>query len=214
MDLKDKKQIIIGVAGGSGSGKTSFISNLKEKFPQEQVCFVSQDNYYKPREQQLRDKEGIKNFDLPYSINLDNLYYDILKLIQGKELKFLEYTFNNDFKDAREICIRPAPVIVVEGLYVFYYQLLRELFDLKVFVHAHDTYKIIRRIKRDIEERNYPMDDVIYRYQNHVQPSYDKHIAPYIWESDVIINNNNNYPPGLRVIEGFIKDFLRNKNKT
>lgn len=201
----NRKPYIIGITGGSGSGKTTFIEHLELRFDKSHLCVVSQDDYYFPRENQLIDENGITNFDLLESIDIDQLYQDVQKLCQGESIERLEYTFNNENKTPQVKKFNPAKVLVVEGIFAFNHKALFDLMDLKLFVHADDNLKVIRRIKRDAEERNYPLDDVLYRYEKHVMPTYQKHIAPFINEVDLVINNNNKFDSALKVIEVFIK---------
>ena len=204
-----KKPYIIGITGGSGSGKTTFIKHLRETFSEKEICIVSQDDYYRPREEQEVDSKGIANFDKPYSINKKAFYKDIDKLAKGKKVEILEYTFNNAKKKPKKITFKPAPIIIVEGLFVFHYKKIRKQLDLKVFVHAKENLKVIRRIHRDRVERNYPLDDVLYRYQNHVLPAFEKYIEPYMEEADIVINNNVSFENGLEVFQHFLRSKLR-----
>ncbi|MEM9823269.1 MAG: uridine kinase, partial [Bacteroidota bacterium] len=105
----------------------------------------------------------------------------------------------------------PRPIIIVEGLFIFHYKKIRKLLDLKVFIHAKENLKVIRRIQRDGVERNYPLDDVLYRYQNHVLPNFEKYIFPYMDKADLVINNNDNFNIGLKVLSGFLKHQLQLK---
>ncbi len=209
MSLKNSNSFIIGISGGSGSGKTSFIKNLKEFFSDKEICFLSQDDYYKPRDQQKEDENGIKNFDLPESIEMDEFYFDLIKLTNGMSIDRQEYTFNNDNKDPGIIHLNPAPIIRVEGLFVFHDSKLFNLMDLKILIHATDTQKIIRRIKRDRVERNYPLEDVLYRYEHHVLPSFESFISPYINKVDIVINNNSSYDMGRDMLTAFLINKLK-----
>lgn len=202
------KTYIIGITGGSGSGKTTLLKHIAALFSSEQICIVSQDDYYRPREEQKIDKKGIKNFDLPFSIDNEGFAKDIQQLIEGKIVTRQEYVFNNSDATPEIRTFRPAPVIIVEGLFIFHFEEIKKIIDLKIFVHAPDHLKIIRRIKRDRIERNYPLDDVLYRYEHHVQPSYKKYIEPYLEEADIIINNNEteSLNKGLKVIKGFLNE--------
>ncbi len=211
MSLKNSNSFIIGISGGSGSGKTSFIRDIKEHFTEEQVCFLSQDDYYKAREQQKEDENGIKNFDLPESIEMDEFYFDLVKLTNGISVERPEYTFNNDHKAPVLIQLNPAPIIIVEGLFVFYDPKLFNLLDLKILIHATDTQKIIRRIKRDRVERNYPLEDVLYRYEHHVLPSFESYIFPFFNKVDLIINNNKSYEMGKDMLVSYLSSRLKNQ---
>ena len=196
---------LIGISGGSGSGKTSFIRDVKKQFSEKQLCVISQDDYYRPRDEQLLDINGVRNFDLPQSIDLESFESDIRRLKNGEVVSRKEYTFNNEKKEAAFLTFYPAPIIIIEGLFIYHYQPISDMLDLKIILHAHDSHKIIRRIKRDQKERNYPIDDVLYRYQHHVLPSYEQYINPYIDKVDIVVNNNINYDKGLEVLTGFLK---------
>ncbi len=205
------KPLIIGVTGGSGSGKTYFLKELLKDFSKEEVCLISQDNYYKPRDEQPVDERGVKNFDLPESIEHERFYHDILAVRSGREVKLLEYTYNNPDITPRQLTFKPAPVIIVEGIMVFYWEKIRKLIDISVFIDAKDLIKIKRRIIRDAQERGYDLNDVLYRYEHHVMPFYNKILKPLKDEVDIIIPNNSDFRGGLAVLKGFIRDFL-NRN--
>ena len=202
------KPLIIGITGGSGSGKTTFINKIKESFSTTDICFISQDDYYFPREIQKKDKQGIINFDLPGSIDKKAFNKDLKKLIKGKVIKRKEYVFNNPKKEANSLVFKPAPIIIVEGLFVFHFSKIRKKLDLKVYLHAKDNLKVIRRIKRDQVERNYPIEDVLYRYEHHVLPAFERYIKPYVEDADIIINNNSAFDQGIQVIIGFLQKYL------
>ena len=205
MSLKKSNCFIIGISGGSGSGKTSFINDLKKSFNENEICFVSQDDYYKPREHQKEDAYGVKNFDLPESIELDEFYFDVVKLINKMHVEREEYSFNNSEKEPRMLTLKPASIIILEGLFVFHEPKIFDLMDLKILIHATDTQKIIRRIKRDRVERNYPLEDVLYRYEHHVLPSFETFIAPFINKVDIVINNNKSYDMGRDMLISYLK---------
>lgn len=209
MDSKNSKAYIIGICGGSGSGKTSFIRDLRIEFGLDQVCFLSQDDYYRPKEHQFVDENGIENFDLPGSIFIDEFREDVTKLSNGETIVRQEYTFNNDKSTAKTLVFKPAPIIVVEGLFVFSDPKLFDLMDLKIMIHANDVLKIVRRIKRDRLERNYPLEDVLYRYQYHVLPSFETYIFPYLNKVDIVINNNDNYNVGRDMLMALMHQKLR-----
>ena len=203
-----KKPYIIGITGGSGSGKTSFIKQLRARYTHDQVCIISQDDFYFPLEKQKKDTKGIVNFDLPNSIDQKKLLAELQALIKGKAVKLKEYTFNTSNKKANTQIVKPAPVVLVEGLFVFNNRTLNSLLDLKIFIEAKENLKVIRRIKRDQIERELPLERVLYQYEKHVLPAFEKFILPYKDEVDIVINNNHHFENGIKVIEGFIDSII------
>lgn len=206
-----EEPIVIGISGGSGSGKTSFIRKLRSSFSSDEICIISMDDYYKPRDQQVEDAQGIKNFDLPVAIEDKELVYDIKALRTGKTITRQEYTFNNDKQTPGIITLKPAPIIIVEGLFVLHFEEIRKELDYSIFIEAKENLKVIRRIKRDQLERNYPLEDVLYRYENHVMIAFDKYIAPYKELTDMVINNNVSFDKGFEILQGFIKIKIKEK---
>lgn len=199
-----KSPYIVGITGGSGSGKTRFLNGLLSRFDKTEVCLISQDNYYRKRSEQPVDEKGIKNFDLPESIDFDEYKKDIIALYNGEQVTRDEYTFNNPDSMPKKILLNPAPVIVVEGIFVFYYKEIADLLDLKVFIDAKDYIKFKRRIIRDDKERGYDLDDVLYRYEHHVMPTYETYIKPYKSSADLIIPNHTDFKEALDVLSTFL----------
>ena len=199
------RPFIVGITGGSASGKTLFLKSLIDHFDSDEICLVSQDNYYKDRHLQPKDENGIENFDTPQSIEFDEYARDIQALKNGETVTRKEYTFNNPNVVPKMLTFNPARIIVVEGLFVFYFPELAKLLDLKVFIDAKDYVKLKRRIVRDNSERGYDLDDVLYRYEKHVAPTYEKYIEPFKYDADVIIPNNNKFDKGLKVLVSYLK---------
>lgn len=203
-----KKPYVIGITGGSGSGKTFFLKHLQSCFSVQQLCLISQDNYYRTREEQPVDKNGIRNFDLPESIDHQLLASDLKMLIDGRAVKKQEYTFNNPAAQSGWLEFNPAPIIVVEGLFVQYFPNVKELLDLSVFIEAKDHIKLGRRIRRDQIERGYDLDDVLYRYEHHVMPVYERLIDPLKHQADLIVPNNQHVLKAAGVLAGHIRSLL------
>ncbi|MBK6265876.1 uridine kinase [Marivirga sp. S37H4] len=196
---------IVGITGGSASGKTMFLKSLLSHFKSDEVCLVSQDNYYRDRHLQPKDENGIENFDTPQSIEFDEYARDIKSLKEGNPVSRKEYTFNNPNVIPEILHFNPSRIIVVEGLFVFYFPELAKLLDLKVFIDAKDYVKLKRRIVRDNTERGYDLDDVLYRYEKHVAPTYEKYIEPFKYDADIIIPNNSKFDKGLEVLVSYLK---------
>ena len=203
-----KKPFTIGITGGSGSGKTFFLQGLASHFSAEELCLISQDNYYKPRDQQPIDENGIKNFDLPGSIDRETFRADLLKLKAGQDVVKKEYTFNNAANEPKMLVFKATPILVVEGLFVQYFDEISQELDLRIFVEAKDHVKLGRRIKRDQIERGYDLDDVLYRYQYHVMPVYESLIEPLKYNCDLVIPNNRHFEKALEVLVGFLKTLV------
>jgi uridine kinase len=198
----------IGITGGSGSGKTYFIKALSQHFKADDVCLISQDHYYKPRDTQQTDERGVKNFDLPESIERGQLLEDILKLKKGESLFKKEYAFNTPNVKLNTLEFKSAPILIVEGLFVQYFPEIEQELDLKIFIEAKDYLKLSRRIRRDNEERGYDLDDVLYRYHHHVMPVYESLIEPLKHKADFIIPNNQQFERALDVLVRALKTRL------
>ena len=199
------KPFIVGVTGGSGAGKTFILNRLLENFNNEEVCLVSQDHYYHNRDLQPKDVNGISNFDTPESIDLEQYFDDIKRLSNGETILKKEYTYNNPDVTPKILEFNPTPIILVEGIFIFYHKPLNRLIDLKVFIDVEDHIRLKRRIIRDNEERGYGLEDVLYRYENHVIPTYKKYIAPYRYDADIILPNGNRIENALNVLITFLK---------
>lgn len=200
-----KEPLIIGLTGGSGSGKTLFLNQLLSCLNENTASVLSLDNYYKARNQQPKDEKGVENFDLPQSLDRDRFIADLKKLKNGEDVVLQEYTFNNDNKVPATIHIKSAPIIMVEGIFTFYFEEVRKLMDLKIFVEAPEYLMLTRRITRDAEERGYDLSDVLYRFQHHVTPSFKKYIEPFKYEADLIIPNHNGFDIALDVVSNYLK---------
>jgi uridine kinase len=150
----------------------------------------------------------VQNFDLPSSIDKDAFTADILMLKSGQSIVKKEYTFNNPKAAAKELKFSSAPILIVEGLFVQYFPDIVKELDLKIFIEARDYVKLTRRIRRDNEERGYDLNDVLYRYQNHVMPIYDSLIEPLKHQADLIIPNNDHFEHALHVLVRALKSHL------
>lgn len=196
------KPKVIGVTGGSGSGKTLFIQKLVDNL--DDVSVHSMDNYYILRNQQPKDEQGIENFDTLESIDLNRYIDDLKTLISGKSISIEEYNYNNSNAEKKIIEVQGAKTILVEGIFSLFIEDLRKLLDLKLFIEAPGYLMLKRRIIRDAEERGYDLGDVLYRFENHVTPAYKNYIEPSRQYADIIIPNHDNFDKALEVITSFI----------
>ena len=199
---------LIGIAGGSASGKTSFLQALLDYFSPEDLSLVSQDNYYRPPEDQPLDDQGKKNFDLPQSIDRTGFITDIQKLRSGQPIERLEYTFNNPAVTPEMIRIEPAPIIISEGLFVFHYEEVQQMLDYRVYLHADAEIRLQRRINRDHKERGYPEQEVRYQWENHVRPADRQFLEPHREQCHLVIDNNVRFDEGLEKLKQHIEKVL------
>lgn len=183
-------RFLIGVAGGSGSGKTSLLKRIQKDLGEDSVTILSQDDYYLPIDQQEKDEQGEVNFDLPLSIDKARLLKDVSSLLAGNEVVFPRYLFNNINDSPEEIRLNAKPIILVEGLFVFHYPELCQLMDIKVFVDAHEDIRLQRRINRDGTERGYEEESVRYQWEHHVEPAFHSYLLPHRTSCDVVVKNN------------------------
>lgn len=211
--MNNPRPYLIGITGGSASGKTLFLNRLLREFPSEKITLISQDHYYRPRDEQPVDENGVKNFDVPESIDSARFSIDVESLKRGESIKLQEYTFNNPNAVPRELEFKPAPVIIIEGLFVMYFPEVNDLLDLRIFVDAQDHIKLKRRIIRDKIERGYDLDDVLYRYEKHVMPTFYKYLEPLRHDADLVIPNNTHFDNALKVLTGFIHHRLNDSQK-
>ena len=206
------KPFIIGVAGGSGSGKTFFLNCFLRHFSLAEACLVSQDDYYIPVAHNMtREENTLYNFDLPTTLDRQYFYEDIKKLINGETVLKKEYTFNNPDLVPKMLEIKPAPIVIVEGLFILYFNEIAELLDLKLFIEADNNIALGRRLKRDLAERGYGYDDVLYRWTNHVTPGYNEYLLPYKETCHQVITNNTNEADDILCVTEAISRELREK---
>ena len=198
---------LFGISGSSGSGKSFIVKFLKSSLGPEVLSVIYHDNYYKKRKDQEKDRQGNYNFDLPSSFHQDELVEDLIKIKSGKSIIRNEYTFNNPKINPRNLRVEPKPIIIVEGLFLFNDPNISKFLDKKIFIDCDLNVMIDRRITRDHEKRGYDKSDVLYKYNNHVLPAFNKFILPHKDKSDLIVNNskNNNSAPEA-ILEYIIKE--------
>ena len=201
--------LIIGIAGGTGSGETTVVNNILNNLNSQNVLVISQDNYYKAHNDlSFAEREKI-NFDHPRSIDFDLLTENIQDLKNGKTIEQPIYSFITHSRKDETIITYPKEVIIVEGILVFTHPELRELFDLKIFVQTDSDERLIRRITRDIKERGRDLDEVINRYRNTLKPMHEQFIEPSKVHADIIVPNmKKKNEAAISVISTLIKDKL------
>lgn len=181
--------LIIGIAGGTGSGKTTVVQNILQQLSTEDVIVISQDNYYQDSSHLPYEERIQINFDHPRSIDFDLMVKDLKKLRKGETIQQPIYSFLTHTRTDETLLTPPKSVVIVEGILVLTDVNLRKMFDLKIYVHADSDERLIRRIKRDIQERGRDLDEVISRYQKTLKPMHEQFIEPSKKYADLIIPN-------------------------
>lgn len=183
--------MIIGICGGSGSGKTTLLRRLATHFEHVRPTVFSMDNYYLPIEQQLCDENGEVNFDLPSALDRERLFTDLHSLKKGETIEVKEYHFNAPPNKNVLITLEPSPVIIVEGLFLFHYEEVRELIDFSVFMDVDPQIQLDRRLYRDQETRGYSREAILYQWDNHVIPCFEQFLMPYAPHADFHFRNDH-----------------------
>ena len=190
--------------------KPFFLKCFLKHFSHSEVSLVSQDDYYFPVPPDMTAEENKHyNFDLPDTIDHQHFEDDIQSLLEGKSILKKEYTFNNPTAVPKMLEIKSAPIIIVEGLFILHFKKISEQLDLKIFIDADDDVALQRRIKRDLVERGYSHDDVMFKWINHVVPAYKEFLLPYKNECDQVIVNNSHVAEDIICITENISEELR-----
>ena len=196
--------LIIGIAGGTGSGKTTVVHQIMNELPSTEVGVISQDSYYKETNNLSYEERTKINFDHPRAIDFDLLISHLKDLKAGKVIDQPIYSFITHNRTDDTISTHPRKVMIVEGILIFTNPEIRDLFDIKVFVHADSDERLIRRLKRDIAERGRDMEEVLTRYQTTLKPMHDQFIEPTKVFADIIIPNDKYNTVAIDVVRAVI----------
>lgn len=196
--------LIIGIAGGTGSGKTTVVHQIMNELPETEVGIISQDSYYKDNSNLSFDERALINFDHPRAIDFDLLVEHLKELKAGNSVDQPVYSFVTHNRTEDTIHTHPRKVMIVEGILILAHPELRELFDVKIFVHADSDERLIRRLKRDIAERGRDMDEVLNRYQTTLKPMHLQFIEPTKAHADIIIPNDKYNTVAIDVVRAVI----------
>jgi uridine kinase len=200
--------LIIGIAGGTGCGKTTVVNQILNELPKGEVGIISQDSYYTDTTH-LSYEERVKiNFDHPRSIDFELLVSHLEILKKDKPVHQPVYSFVEHNRTKDTILTHPRKVLIVEGILILTNPELRDMFDIKIFVHADSDERLIRRLKRDIAERGRDLNEVISRYQDTLKPMHDQFIEPMKEFADIIIPNNKYNTVAIDIVRSIINERL------
>ncbi len=202
--------LILGIAGGTGSGKTTVVNQIINELPKNEVTIISQDSYYNRTDDLTFAERCEINFDHPNAIDFQLLIDHLKKLKQGKEIEQPIYSFETHNRINETLKTYPKKVLIVEGILIYTNKEVRDLIDIKVFVHADSDERLIRRLRRDMQERGRNLDEVLERYQNTLKPMHQEFIEPTKNFADLIIPNDRYNTVGVDIVRTVINEKLKN----
>ena len=200
--------LIIGIAGGTGSGKTTVVNQIINQLPADEVCVISQDSYYSATDDLSYEARTKINFDHPRAIDFDLLVNHLTQLKEDKVIEQPVYSFVTHNRTKDTIKTHPRKVVIVEGILIFNSKELRNLCDIKIFVHADADERLIRRVRRDITERGRDVEEVLSRYQSTLKPMHQQFIEPTKNYADIIIPNDRYNTVAIDIVKTVISERL------
>lgn len=200
--------LILGIAGGTGSGKTTLVEQVVDTFEDHEVTVISQDSYYKDTSHMSYEERVKINFDHPNSIDFDLLQEHLEDLRQGNTIDQPIYSFEEHNRTGDTVTTAPSKVMIIEGILILTQPRIRELLDIKVYIDADSDERLIRRLKRDIAERGRDLEEVLTRYQNTLKPMHQQFIEPTKAYADVILPTNKFNTVGIEVLKSIISNRL------
>ncbi|WP_369048919.1 uridine kinase [Tenacibaculum sp. UWU-22] len=203
-----KNRLFIGITGGTGSGKTTMVNQIINQLPADTVCVISQDSYYKANTNLSYQERSKINFDNPKAIDFELLIKHIKQLKKGNTIEQPIYSFITHNRTLETIKTPPKKVIIIEGILIFNNKELRNLCDIKVFIDVDADERLIRRIRRDINERGRDLNEILTRYQETLKPMHKQFIEPTKKFADIIIPNNQPNTVATNFVKTVISEHL------
>lgn len=200
--------LIIGIAGGTGCGKTTVVNQIVDELPPGEVGIISQDSYYRDLSHLDIETRKKTNFDHPQSIDFPLLEEHLKLLRDGHSIKQPVYSFLECNRTTETVTIDPSEVLIVEGILILTNASIREMFDIKIFVHADSDERLIRRLKRDVNERGWNLNETLTNYQTTIKPMHDQFIEPTKEYADIIIPNNTYNTVAVDIVRTIINEKL------
>ena len=201
------KILVIGIAGGTGSGKTTLMNHLVERFGNV-VTVLSHDNYYKRHDEMTYEERCAINYDEPAAFDTSLMVYHLAELKQGRAIDCPVYDFTVHNRSNEMLRIVPKQVIIVEGILIFADEELRKLMDIRIFVDTDADVRLCRRIKRDVNKRGRTLESVLTQYQTTVKPMHEKYVEPSKRYADLVVPEGGKNIVALDMIEGRIQRHL------
>lgn len=207
--IKEKKRpVIIGVTGGSGSGKTTVAKAIYDRLHGNSIMIINQDTYYNDQSDMTMAERKAVNYDHPLAFDNDLMYQQLHDLRNGKSVEMPVYNYAEFNRTKETIHTELQDVIIIEGILILYDKRLRDLMDIKVYVDTDDDIRIIRRIQRDMLERGRSLDSVINQYQKTVKPMYHQFVEPTKRYADIIVPEGGQNKVAIDLLSTKVKDIL------
>ncbi len=200
--------LIIGIAGGTGCGKTTVVNQIINELPAEEVGVISQDSYYNDLSHLTLLERKETNFDHPKSIDFELLENHLKELKSGKSIQQPVYSFIECNRTRDTVKTYARKVMIVEGILIMTNPIIRDMFDIKIYVHADSDERLIRRLKRDVNERGWNLDETLKKYQTILKPMHDQFIEPTKEYADIIIPNNKYNTVAVDIVRSIINEKL------
>lgn len=201
--------ILIGIAGGSGSGKTTLANNLVNYFGENEVSILRHDNYYKRHDEMSYEERSRLNYDHPDAFDTELLCAHIRQLKAGYRIEMPVYDYSVHNRSDKTTPVLPNPVIILEGILIFAEPELVDLMDFRIFVDTDADERILRRIKRDVNERGRSLESVMRQYRETVKPMHDQFVEPSKRKANIIIPEGGRNQAAMQMVVDFIKNRLR-----
>lgn len=199
---------VIGIGGGTGSGKTTVAKRIMELIGEDRCAILPLDNYYRDMSYLPMEERRKQNYDHPDMIEHELLVKHLKELIDGKAVEVPTYDFATYTRRKKTIRLEPKPFVIVEGIFALYYEELLSLYDLAIYVDTEDDIRFIRRLKRDIKERGRSVDSVIEQYLSTVKPMHDAYVEPTKKRADIIIPRGGFNEKAIQVVVRYMMDRL------
>jgi len=210
MSAGNNKPLVIGVAGGSGSGKTTVVRKIIESIGANDILLLQHDFYYRDLRHMPIEDRILQNFDHPLSLDTELMIRHIQALTEGYSVEIPQYDFANHIRMEQTVKATPRRVILIDGILIFYEKELRSLMDIKLFVDTDNDVRLLRRIKRDIIERERSLESVLHQYEHFVRPMHFEFVEPSKRYADVIIPHGGQNNIALEMVDALIKNRLSN----
>jgi len=208
------KPILIGIAGGTGSGKSTVAKAIHMSLPKNNIVVIEQDSYYKDQSHKTFEERNLNNYDHPLAFDTELLIQHLKSLLQNKAINKPIYDFEKHTRKQETELVEPRDIIILEGIMIFEDLVLRSLLDIKIFVDTDADVRIIRRIVRDINQRGRDLDSVINQYLTTVRPAHLQFVEPNKKYADIIIPEGGDNKVAIDIIVTKIQNIINNRNNS